>query len=81
MQIEGISISVTATRYKLTLFLSRFIKMSTRPRRLAAKRTKIIEVSDSEDSASEANDNDEYKPTETRRRFIDRAAATVASGA
>ncbi|XP_023165615.2 S1 RNA-binding domain-containing protein 1 isoform X3 [Drosophila hydei] len=55
--------------------------MSTRPRRLAAKRTKIIEVSDSEDSASEANDNDEYKPTETRRRFIDRAAATVASGA
>ncbi|KRG02111.1 S1 RNA-binding domain-containing protein 1 isoform X2 [Drosophila mojavensis] len=55
--------------------------MSTRPRRLAAKRNIVIEISDSEDNASEANDNDEYKPRETHRRFIDRAAAAVASGA
>ncbi|XP_030573759.1 S1 RNA-binding domain-containing protein 1 [Drosophila novamexicana] len=54
--------------------------MSSRPRRLAAKKSVIIEISDSEDDPAGAEENDEYRPTETRRRFIDRAAALVASG-
>ncbi|XP_062125663.1 S1 RNA-binding domain-containing protein 1 [Drosophila sulfurigaster albostrigata] len=57
--------------------------MSTRPRRLAARKTPlVIELSDSEEDGTVASkDNDDYRPTETRTRFVDRAAATAASGA
>lgn len=55
--------------------------MSTRPRRLAAKKVPIvIELSDSENETIASKDNDEYRPTETRSRIVDRAGATAASG-
>ncbi|XP_032596019.1 S1 RNA-binding domain-containing protein 1 isoform X2 [Drosophila grimshawi] len=55
--------------------------MSKRPRRAAVKKPIIVELSDSEEDFGGSNDNDDYRPTETRSRVIDRGAAAVASGA
>lgn len=49
--------------------------MSTRPRRqAAAKSAQVIELSDSDDTAS-YKENDEYQQSGTRSRNIDRAAS------
>ncbi|XP_017131367.1 uncharacterized protein YdcI [Drosophila elegans] len=53
--------------------------MSTRPRRAAATKKLVIEVSDSDEELS-LTANDDYRPPETKTRRIDRAANSLASG-
>ncbi|KAL7730237.1 hypothetical protein ACLKA6_016506 [Drosophila palustris] len=54
--------------------------MSIRPRRVAAKKPIVIELSDSDEETIASKDNDEYRPAETRSRVVDRAGTTAASG-
>ncbi|KAI8046217.1 hypothetical protein M5D96_002418 [Drosophila gunungcola] len=53
--------------------------MSTRPRRAAATKKLVIELSDSDEELS-LTANDDYRPPETKSRRIDRAANSLASG-
>ncbi|KAH8357199.1 hypothetical protein KR084_009263 [Drosophila pseudotakahashii] len=53
--------------------------MSTRPRRAAATKKLVIEVSDSDEELN-STANDDYRPPETKSRRIDRAGNALAAG-
>ncbi|XP_017007452.2 uncharacterized protein YdcI [Drosophila takahashii] len=53
--------------------------MSTRPRRAAATKKLVIELSDSDEELN-LTGNDDYRPPETKSRRIDRAANALAGG-
>ncbi|XP_016960447.1 uncharacterized protein YdcI [Drosophila biarmipes] len=53
--------------------------MSTRPRRAAATKKLVIELSDSDEELN-LTENDDYRPPETKNRRIDRAVNAQAGG-